>query len=294
MKITLSKHAGFCDGVARAFDMVEKIAQNPKTKKPIYVLGSLVHNSDVVKKIEEWGVKKIDLKTLQKMSPFDKLRARKIGTLIITAHGIGPKIYELIKKKKIDVVDTTCPRVIKVQRLAKIFLERDYQIVIVGENNHKEIKGIFGWSGEKARIIETENELKKLRLDPRRKIAVISQTTQNKDFVGSANRHIQKKYPHAEIVGTVCEATHDRQNEVKKLANLNDAVVIIGSPESSNSTRLFEVAKRINSRSYFVERAEQLQKKWFSKIKKVGVTAGASTPDWIIGDVVKRLKYMQF
>lgn len=284
MKITLSKHAGFCDGVARAFEMVEKIAKNPKTEKPIFVLGSLVHNSDVVKKIESWGAKKIDLETLQ------KIESTKIGTLVITAHGVGPKIYELLKKKNINVIDTTCPRVIKVQRLAKLFSDRKTQIVIVGEKDHKEIKGIFGWAQNKAKIAETENALKRLKLDSQKPIAVISQTTQSQDFLDWAANYLKKKYPQAEIVDTICLATQHRQGEVKELARKNDAVVIIGSPESANSTRLFEVAEILNPKSYFIQRSGQLKKSWFKNVKKVGVTAGASTPNWIIKDVIKRLK----
>jgi 4-hydroxy-3-methylbut-2-enyl diphosphate reductase len=284
MKITLSKHAGFCGGVARAFEMVEKIAKDPKTKKPIFVLGSLVHNSDVVKKIEAWGAKKINLETLRKID------SAEIGTLVVTAHGVGPMIYALLKKKNITVVDTTCPRVIKVQRLAKLFSDRKTQIVIVGEKEHKEIKGIFGWARSKAKIVETEKALKRLKLDSQKPIAVISQTTQSQDFLKRTAGYIRAKYPQAEIVDTICLATQHRQGEVKELAKKNDAVVIIGSPESANSTRLFEVAQILNPKSYFVERASQLKKSWFKGVKKVGVTAGASTPDWIIKEVIKKLK----
>ena len=284
MKITLSKHAGFCGGVARAFEMVEKITRDPKTKKPIFVLGSLVHNSDVVGRIEKWGAKKIDLETLQ------KIEGSKIGTLVITAHGVGPKIYALLKKKNIAVVDTTCPRVIKVQRLAKLFSDRQTQIVIVGEKDHKEIKGIFGWAQNKAKIVETEIALKRLKLDSRKPIAVISQTTQNQDFLNRTAELIKQKYPKAEIVDTICLATQDRQGEVKDLAVKNEAVVIIGSPESANSTRLFEVAESLNAKSFFIQRSSQLKKSWFKNVKKVGVTAGASTPEWVIADVIKRLK----
>jgi 4-hydroxy-3-methylbut-2-enyl diphosphate reductase len=284
MRITLSRHAGFCDGVARAFDMVEKIAQNPKTKKPIFVLGSLVHNSDVVARIEKWGAKKIDLETLR------NIESQKIGTLVITAHGVGPKIYALLQKKNIAFVDTTCPRVVRVQRLAKVFSDRQTQIVIVGEKNHKEIKGIFGWAEGKAKIAETEKVLQKLKLDSKKPIAVISQTTQSQDFLDWTSDYLRNKYPKAEIVDTICLATQNRQSEVKELAEKNDVVVIIGSPESANSTRLWEVAGKINPKSFFVQRASQIKKSWFKDAKKVGVTAGASTPDWIIRDVIKKLK----
>jgi 4-hydroxy-3-methylbut-2-enyl diphosphate reductase len=284
MKITLSRYAGFCDGVARAFAMVEKIAKNPETKKPIFVLGSLIHNNDVLSRIESWGVRKLDLETLKKTS------GKKIGTLVVTAHGVGPEIYALAKRKGINLMDTTCPRVMKVQRLAKLFSDRRYQIVIVGEKEHKEVKGIFGWSRNKARVVETRKELKNLVLNSKKKILVISQTTQNRDFVEWSGRYMQKKYPQAEVMGTICEATHNRQEEAKKMAKENDAMIVIGSPESANSTQLWKISKKINKKAYFIERASQLKKNWISGMKKIGVTAGASAPDWIIEEAVKYLK----
>lgn len=287
MEIILSKYAGFCEGVTRAYDIVEKIAKDPATKRPIFVLGSLVHNSDVVEKIEKMGVKKISIEG----SPedfFEKIKG-KVGTLVITAHGIGPKIYELAEKYGVPLVDTTCPRVIKVQRLAKTFLDRGVQIVIIGEKKHREVEGIFQWVCGKAQIVETEKDLENLQLDPDKKIAVISQTTQDQEFVNSSAEYVKKKYPQAEIVDSICLTTHNRQSEIKNLAQKNDVVIVIGSPESANSTRLWEVARRINPKSYFIQHYSELKKEWFAGCKKVAVTAGASTPGWIIDSVVEKL-----
>lgn len=288
MKITLSKYAGFCDGVERAFKTVEKIASDSEIKKPVFVLGSLVHNTDVVERIEKLGIRKLKVdndlfKTLDTMK-------KKIGTLVITAHGMGPKIYDFCKRKSIDLVDTTCPRVIKVQRLAKIFLDRSNQIVIVGERDHKEVRGIYEWARKKAKFVETEDDLKKLKLDPKGKISVISQTTQNQNFVRKSWKFIREKYPQAEMVDTICLTTQNRQSEIRRMSKENDVIVVIGSPESANSTRLWEIAKEINPRSYFVERSNQIKKSWFGNCGKIGVTAGASTPDWIISGVVKKLE----
>ena len=287
MKITLSKYAGFCEGVQRAYEMVEKIAKDPEVKKPIFVLGSLVHNGDVVAKIESLGVKKINLEGT--LEDFFEKNKNQIGTLVITAHGIGPQIYELAKKYRVNLVDTTCPRVIKVQRLAKNFFEKNVQIVIIGEKNHKEVVGIFQWGGESAIFVETKIDLTDLNLDPDREIAVLSQTTQDQEFVQFANQAILKKYPKAQILDSICLATHDRQGEIKQLAAENEVVVVIGDPASSNSKRLFEVAKRSNKNSYFIQKAEQLEEKCFENRDTVAVTAGASTPDWIINEVVVRL-----
>jgi len=288
MEITLSQYAGFCEGVRRAYDIVEKIAKDPKVKKPIFVLGSLVHNADVVDKIESMGVKKVHVEG--PLNNFFERIKNEVGTLVITAHGIGPEIYVLAKKHGIDLVDTTCPRVVKVQRLAKTFFDRGTQIIIIGEKNHKEVKGIFEWAQRHAIFVETDEDLCGLVLDPKKKIAILSQTTQDQEFVDRAASHIAQKYPKALIVDSICLTTHHRQTEIKEMAAKNDVIIVIGSPESANSNRLWEIAKRNNEKSYFIERADQLEKKWFEKCKKVGVSAGASTPGWIIGEVMDKLK----
>ncbi len=288
MEVTLSKYAGFCDGVQRAYNIVKKIADDPMIKKPIYILGSLVHNEDVVKKIQELGIGNI--KPKESLEEIFEYADKKIGTLVITAHGMGPKIYELAKRKGVDIVDTTCPKVTKVQRLARVFFDRLYQIVIVGEKDHKEVKGIYEWAKKKAVFVENILDLKKLRLDVSKKVAIISQTTQNQDFVKKVSSFIKGKYKDVELVDTICLATQNRQSEVKDLAKRNDAVIIIGSPESANSTRLWEISKQINPRSYFVQNKNEIKKEWFITCQKVGVTAGASSPEWIIEDVMNFLK----
>ncbi|HMN19742.1 MAG TPA: 4-hydroxy-3-methylbut-2-enyl diphosphate reductase [Candidatus Moranbacteria bacterium] len=288
MEITLSKYAGFCEGVQRAFDIVQKIANDENVKKPIYVLGSLVHNSDVVDKIASLGVRKLEpTDDLEKLLEGMK---EGMGTLVVTAHGMGPGIYELVQKLGIDLVDTTCPRVIKVQRLAKVFLERDSQIVIIGEQNHKEVRGIYEWAKKKAIFVETEEDLCGLVLDADKKIAILSQTTQDQEFVERASRKIKEKYPQAEITDSICLTTHHRQSEIKQLAKENDAVVVIGSPESANSNRLWEIAKRENPKAYFIQRAAELEQSWFEGVQKVAVTAGASTPAWVIEEVLGKLR----
>ncbi len=295
MKITLSKYAGFCEGVDRAYNMIKKMASDPKVKKPIFVLGALVHNEDAVKSLEKLGVVTISGKKdfFSAIGGSAYGRKDKIGTLAITAHGMGPEIYDFAKKKNIDLVDTTCPRVIKAQRLAKLFSEKKYQLVIVGEKDHKEVKGIFEWGKKQAQFVKKENDFKKLKLDPKKKIAVISQTTQNQEFVRHAWDVLRKKYLKVEIVDTLCLTTQNRQGEVRKRAMKNDAVVVIGSPTSANSTRLWEISREINPKSYFIERKNQLKKNWFKNCQTIWVTAGASTPKWIIADVIEYLSGLE-
>ena len=290
MEIVLSKYAGFCEGVARAYDMIEKIAKDPSAKRPIFVLGSLVHNSDVVAKIESMGVKKISVEN-DLIKSLEKYPER-IGTLVITAHGIGPEIYGWAKGRGTNIADTTCPKVIKVQKLAEIFSKKGREIVIVGEKNHKEVRGIYEWAGEKAFFVETDEDLDGLGLDGGKKIAVIAKTTENRDFFKRVAEKLSEKYPNVEVIDTICQATHHRQAEIKKLAEECDVAVVIGSPESANSTRLWEIAKEINPKSYFIQRAEEIEREWFRECEKVAVTAGASTPGWVIDEVILRLRSM--
>lgn len=288
MKITLSKYAGFCEGVKRAYETIISAVEDPKVKKPIYVLGSLVHNADVVKSLADLGVRKIQVDR----NLFKNLRDTKknIGTLVITAHGMGPSIYEFCKKGKIDLIDTTCPRVVKVQRLAKNFSEKLGKLIIVGDKYHKETRGISEWSGNTARVVEKIRDLKKMKLPSAKKITVLFQTTQNLDFAEIISAFMGNFCPNARIMNTICLATHHRQNEVKKIAEKNEAVVVIGSPESANSRRLWEIAKKINPQSYFVENFRQIEKEWLKNINRIGIAAGASTPEWVISDVVAYLK----
>lgn len=288
MKITLSKYAGFCEGVKQAYETIISAVEDPQVKKPIYVLGSLVHNADVVKSLEDLGVRKLKVDR----NLFKNLRALrgKIGTLVITAHGMGPNIYEFCKKEKINLIDTTCPRVMKVQRLAKNFSKKLGKLIIVGDKHHKETQGISEWSGSTARVVEKIADLKKMKLPSAKKITVLFQTTQDLDFAEIVSAFMGNFCPNAKIMNTICLATHHRQGEVKRIAKVNEAVVVIGSPDSANSRRLWEIARRINPQSYFVENFKQIQKKWLKDIDRVGIAAGASTPEWVINDVVTYLK----
>ncbi len=283
MKIILSKYAGFCDGVQRAYEIVQKIAKDKNTKKPVFVRGSLVHNQDVVKKIESLGIKRLNFDG--NVKDFFRLNRGRVGTLVVTAHGIGPDFYSLAEKNGIKIVDTTCPKVIKVQRLAKLYADKNYQVIIIGEKKHKEVKGIYEWSGKTAMVIDNKKDFNKIRINPRKKIAVISQTTQKRNLFKSISKAIKEKYPKATIHDTLCLTTHNRQQEIFKIAQRSDVVIVIGSSKSNNSVHLWEIAKEVNPNSYFVEGIKDIKKEWFKKCEKIGVSAGASTPSWIIEEV---------
>jgi (E)-4-hydroxy-3-methyl-but-2-enyl pyrophosphate reductase len=283
MKINLSKYAGFCDGVRRAYDMVNNFDLE-RAKTPLFILGSLVHNDEVNRKIEEKGIEEINREFLFKAKP------EEIGTLIFAAHGAGPEIYRAAKEKNIEIFDTTCPKVIKVQRLAKAYSDRGYKIMIIGDKDHKEVKGIDGWGGGKSSIISQKEDVDKLNFEKNDKIVVLSQTTQNEKLLLEIGESIKKKYNSAEIINTTCSATHERQEEVRQMAKNNDIMIIIGSVDSANSKRLFEISKNLNPLSYFIEKSKFIDLAWLKNKEKVGVSAGASTPQWLIDDVVKKIQ----
>lgn len=274
-KITVGKHSGFCFGVRRAYDLT---CVNSKDCDDVYILGKLVHNNDVCEDLYKRGIKEI--KALDDINE---------GIVIFTAHGVGPGFYEKASVKGLKIIDTTCPKVMKAQRLAKSFAEKKYQVLIFGDKNHKEIKSIFGWSGKKARVVGSLAEVKKVKLNGKKKYCLISQTTQNVEEFKKIITYLKKNLKNFTYFNTICPSTDDRQKEVRVLAKNNDAVIVIGGKDSANSRMLYEISKSINKKTYFIENKKQLKKNWFSDIKRIAISAGASTPEWIIKEIVKKV-----
>lgn len=275
-KITIGRHSGFCFGVKRAFDLT---CVNSKNCTDIFILGKLVHNNDVCKDLYKRGIKEIK-----------SLKEIKEGTVIFTAHGVGPSLYEKAIEKSLKIIDTTCPKVMKAQRLAKNFAEKKCEVLVFGDKAHKEVKSIREWSGNKARIVGSFDELKKIKLNKAKKYCLISQTTQNVEEFKKIIAYLGNNLKNFICFNTICPSTDDRQKEVRALAKRNDAVIVIGGKDSANSRMLYEIAKKINKKTYFIENARQLKKVWFNDIKSIAISAGASTPEWIIEEVVGSIK----
>lgn len=279
MKITAAKHSGFCFGVKRAYDLA---CQNSKKCEKLYILGKLVHNNDVCRDLKKRGIREIR-----------SINDVKDGTIIFTAHGIGPSLYEKARKKGLKIIDTTCPKVMKAQRLAKNFAGKDCQIIIFGDKNHKEVKSILGWSGKKAKIIGNLDELRKIKINKNKKYCLVSQTTQNTQEFEKIVEYLMGKLKNFVFFNTICESTSDRQEEVRKLAKHNDAVIVIGGRDSANSNMLYEISRKINPKTFFIENAGQINKNWLRSIKKIAISAGASTPEWVISKVVDKIKRIE-
>lgn len=274
-KITIAKNAGFCFGVKRAYDLT---CVNSKDCSDVFILGKLVHNNDVCADLYKRGIK--ETKSLADI---------KEGTVIFTAHGMGPGHYAEATKKGLKIIDTTCPKVMKAQRLSQNFIEKGCIVFVFGDKNHKEVKSVFEWSGRKAKIVGSLMEVKNMKLNKTKKYCLISQTTQNVEEFKKIIVYLQKNLKNFTYFNTICPSTDDRQKEVRQLAKNNDAIIVIGGRDSANSKMLYDISKSINKKSYFVENAKQLKKSWFSDIKRVAVSAGASTPEWIIEDVISKI-----
>ena len=277
MKVNISQHAGFCFGVDRAVKMCAQI--DPKTPQPIFMLGNLVHNESVVEKLKKQGIKVI--KSLDEADS---------GTVIITAHGIYPEIYQEAKKKSLNIMDTTCPKVTVVHNLAKKLQTEGRQIVIIGDEDHIEVRGINGAVGWKATVIKSVEEITELDLLVETKIGVVSQTTQDEEYFTKIVTALKKKFADVKVFNTICESTRKHQREAKELARHNKVMLVIGSKTSGNTTRLYHICRKLNKKTYWIDTAADLSNSWFKGVESVGITAGASTPHELIEEVAKDIK----
>lgn len=278
MKVELAEYAGFCFGVKRALKLVEDNLSS--LKGPVRMYGSLVHNEEVVKKLEKKGVEVIA-----------NINQATKGTLIITAHGVKPDIKKRLRDKgQVDVLDTTCPRVAHIHDIVCELRKERRTILIYGDRNHQEVKGIQGAAGDKVKIFSSPDGLAKLELSPGKKYGLVAQTTQNQESFKKIKAAIKKEVSDIKIFNTICNTTAWRQQEAKKMANSNEVMLVIGSRTSANTNRLYQVSKKVNPETYFVQTYKNIKKSWFHNRNKVGVTAGASTPDWVIRDAVSILK----
>jgi len=277
MKIILAKNIGFCAGIKRALSLTEESIK--LKQKPCQVLGSLLHNEEVAAKLQKRGVKFIK-----------SIKEVKNGILIISAHGPGKEDLSKINNKDLKIIDATCLLVKKAQNLAHYPWAKGHKVIIIGDKGHTEVESIQGAINRKGIVIENEEEAKKLKLDQKKLLAVVAQTTQNPARVERILRALKKKYKKVDFYNTLCPTVLNRQKETKEIAKKSDVMLVIGSKNSANTKRLVEISKELQKNTYQIENASQLKEEWFSGIKKVGIVGGTSTPEWLIKDVIKKLK----
>jgi len=275
MKVFLAEYAGFCMGVQRAIDLANKTAS--EATGPVFVLHEIVHNKSVVRDLEERGVGSVDC--------VDEVKA---GTLIISAHGVSPDVIIKAREKGLTVVDTTCPLVSKIDRIVKRLASAGNTILLLGDKDHAEVKGLKGVAPDNTIVFRYEEEIDELPDIPGA-VALVSQTTQNIKYFDKVVAKVKKRYPQVEVYNTICDATEKRQGAALELGHKVDLMITVGSRNSANSKRLQEVAETV-ARSYLVDNAGELEPEWFRGVETVGVTAGASTPDVLIDGVIERIK----
>lgn len=273
MKLIFAKNIGFCSGVKRAVRIAQEALE--KDRPPVQFLGSLVHNEKVIEKFKKKGVK-------FKRSPEE---ARQ-GTLIIQAHGFPPLSEKV--KKFLNIRDATCPLVKKAQMEAQNFLKKGRQVIIIGDKNHSETKGIKARAGN-AIIIETKKEASELS-SKIKKAGIVAQTTQRPEEVKKIFKAIKKKVPDAVYSDTLCPEVQKRQKEIRKILKNVEGVLVIGSKKSANSTRLFQIAKKTKKPAWQINSLDGAKKIKFGKIPSLGIISGTSAPDWEIDKIKKYLK----
>lgn len=272
MKIVTAKSAGFCFGVKRAIDIAFKIAK--EKRQGIYTLGPIIHNPQVVEKLKDKGI-----------VPVENFRSKKdIEALIIRTHGIPFSLSQELSSFGFEIIDATCPFVKKAQHYAKLLSEEGYQVVILGEKNHPEVKGIMSYANDVI-IVDGKTPLPKLK----NKVGIVVQTTQSlealKKVLSDAIIHAKE----IKVYNTICNSTALRLKETEKIARKVDIMLVVGGKNSANTTQLTRLCKSLSVPTYHIETPSEIKDEWFKGVKKLGITAGASTPEWIIKEVQKKM-----
>jgi 4-hydroxy-3-methylbut-2-enyl diphosphate reductase len=281
MEIFLAKTQGFCAGVASAIDIVELALQTYGT--PLYVYHDIVHNTSVVNDMKDRGV--VFVENLEDVPEGARI--------IFSAHGIPPNIIGQARARKLKFVDATCPLVTKVHKEAVKFSGQKMDTVLIGHLGHQELIGTSGYvEPNLLHIIENEADVDKLKIDPAKEVAYITQTTLSVDETKGIIEKLKRKFP--KLVGPprsdICYATQNRQDAIKELASFCDVIIICGSPHSSNSNRLRETGEQLGIDSYIVDTAAELDLNVFHNKHKVGLSSGASVPRHLVDEIIKRIK----
>jgi 4-hydroxy-3-methylbut-2-en-1-yl diphosphate reductase len=269
--VLIAKSAGFCFGVKRAMEMALDAAK--KQSEGLYTLGPLIHNPQAVRSLESSGI---------------KLRNRiedipRGGKVIFRSHGVSLQDLMRAKEKKLSILDATCPIVKKAQFFAKFLYRRGYSLLIVGDFHHPEVEAIRSYLGDGVEVVENVDAVR--RLGPWEKLGIIAQTTQSSSLLREVAGASSEKAKEVRVFNTICHATTIRQREAVEIARKVDCVIVIGGHNSGNTQRLAAICREIQPRTHQIETVEELDPKWFSMRPRIGLTAGASTPFWVIEEV---------
>ncbi|MDD5449575.1 MAG: 4-hydroxy-3-methylbut-2-enyl diphosphate reductase [Candidatus Omnitrophica bacterium] len=270
MKIKIAECSGFCFGVKRAISMAKQALEKNKGR-PVYSLGHIIHNSQVVEELSREGLKAIK-----------DLDGIKEGVIVVSSHGASPALFEQLKSRGLEVIDATCPFVMSAQKIVKALNEEGYTIIILGDKEHPEVKSLLGFAKDKAIVVKDEKKIKGIEMSSK-KIGLISQTTQSSENYNKVISEIMKKgFLEFRVFNTICNDTKKRQDSAARLAKNADTMIIVGGRMSANTKRLFQICSGICKDTYHIETEVELKTDWFTSRELVGIASGASTPDWII------------
>ena len=284
MEIIVAKTAGFCFGVKRA---VEKVYEQTETAgKPIYTYGPIIHNEEVVKDLEKRGVRVLETE--------EELKNLTGGVVVIRSHGVSRHIYQILEERGIQVVDATCPFVRKIHRIVEEQTAAGRKVIIIGNSAHPEVEGIKGWGNDDTLAVDSPEEVEKVSFPPGTKVCIVSQTTFNYNkFKELVEKFSEKRYDIL-VLNTICNATQERQVEAKEVASKVDAMIVIGGKNSSNTQKLYEICKKECENTHYIQTLGDFNPECVSSVSSVGITAGASTPNYIIEEVHTVMAEMSF
>ncbi|MBP6909456.1 MAG: 4-hydroxy-3-methylbut-2-enyl diphosphate reductase [Candidatus Saccharicenans sp.] len=272
MEIIIARNSGFCYGVKRALRLTSETAK--KNQSRIFTWGELIHNPEVISDLKKRGIKITT--SLSRLKPGD--------TVIIRSHGISPAVYRALQKKKINLVDATCPKVKDIQKKVEQLSRAKSEIIIVGNRHHPEIQGLLGYGQHQAVVVENEEQAKALPFKKKR--AVLAQSTQDMQLFGKIVAILTEKTEELSVYNTICQSTRVRQEATAELASQVEALIIVGGKNSSNTNRLYEISRRKQIRTYFIESPEELTPDMTREAKIIGISGGASTPPEVIRKTV--------
>lgn len=276
VKIEIAAHAGYCYGVRRAFDIVNQVPRD--AGGGVYTLGPIIHNPQAVEALRrDRGVRAVH--------SLDEIPR---GTLVVRSHGLPPQILEEAVRRGLDVVDATCPHVSAAQERARELVEEGYTLVIVGERNHPEVVGILAHARAEGIVVEDPDELE--GTDRLKKVGVVVQTTQEMERLSQVVARLSLRCQELKLFNTICSATAERQAAARELASRADAMIVVGGRNSGNTRRLAHVCERQGVATHHIESTHEIDPGWLKGVDLLGVTAGASTPGFVLRDVIERLQ----
>ena len=276
-QIIVANSSGFCWGVKRAFDKVLKTIESAPKNHKIFTYGPLIHNSQAVDMLASKGVKVLD-------SISDKID----GTVIIRTHGVEPGVWDKLEKSGAIVSNATCPDVARIQSLVKKHKKLGYGIVIIGNEEHPEVSALLGFAGDEGMCVVSKNDIH--NIPNWEKICIVSQSTQSKKRFWDLVEKIKEKHSDALVFDTICKSTEKRQDEAMELSKKVDVMIVVGGKNSANTKRLVEICGSNNTPTFHIENREELNEEMLASFKAIGITAGASTPAWVIEDVISFIK----